>query len=185
MNISIFSIYLFLSLPLFFSLLVVYVRSIFVTILLLGLFSTVCAMLYFFLHSPDVSMTEVSIGVFLSTAFCLMTSKITNTELCKKQGYFKLISSTSLAFIFTIVLYKTIFVFGDFGNLQMPLAGSGGLYILYTYRDFEIPNMVTMVLGSFRSFDTMGETIIIFTTALGIFSVLKTGKNDKKFFYLP
>ena len=181
MDISLFSVYIFLFISLFFGILAVITESIFATILFLSLFSTACALLYFFLNSPDVSMTEVSIGVFLSTAFCLMTARIIRVETCKKQSIIKLITSIGLAFVFTLLLYKITLFFGDFGNIQLPLGGSGGLYILSSYRDFHIPNIVTAVLGSFRSFDTMGETTIIFTTAIGIFKILKMKKNSKFF----
>ena len=37
---------------------------------------------------------------------------------------------------------------------------------------FNIPNIVTNVLASYRSFDTLGETIVIFTAGLGVILLL-------------
>ena len=63
------------------------------------------------------------------------------------------------------------------GTLDMPLYGDPNAfvhnditraYIQGTAETFEIPNVVTAVLGSYRGYDTLGETTVIFTAGLGI-----------------
>ena len=45
--------------------------------------------------------------------------------------------------------------------------------------DFEgIPNVVTPVLGSWRGYDTFGETTVVFTAAVGVMLLL--GRRRKK-----
>jgi multicomponent Na+:H+ antiporter subunit B len=36
-----------------------------------------------------------------------------------------------------------------------------------------IPNVVTSVLASYRGFDTLGETVVIFTAGIGVLLLLK------------
>jgi len=45
-----------------------------------------------------------------------------------------------------------------------------------------IPNVVTTVLASYRGFDTLGETIVIFTAGIGVLLVLTgaTGRNPSQ-----
>ena len=41
-----------------------------------------------------------------------------------------------------------------------------------TERDIEIPNLVTAVLADIRGYDTLGETLVIFTAGLAVLLVL-------------
>lgn len=39
--------------------------------------------------------------------------------------------------------------------------------------------MVTSVLASYRGYDTLGETTVIFTAALGVLALLGRGRNSR------
>ena len=173
-----FPIYLFLLLVLVFGMFTVSLKSAFSSCLTGSLFSVACAILYFFLQSPDVAMTEASIGVFLSTAFFLMTARIIKTELFERPSKVKFIVCLLCFIMVVFVLYSSVLTLGSFGNIESARGGSGDLYLLLSYQKYHIPNVVTTVLASFRGFDTMGETIIILTSALGVFLILKL-KNSK------
>ena len=43
-----------------------------------------------------------------------------------------------------------------------------------------IPNTVTTVLASFRGYDTMGETAVIFTAGIGVVAIL-SGARRRRF----
>ena len=58
-------------------------------------------------------------------------------------------------------------------------------YIEGTGKIFHIPNIVTAVLGSYRGYDTFGETTVIFAATVGVLlllasSDLKTMKHAAK-----
>jgi multicomponent Na+:H+ antiporter subunit B len=178
MELNLLSIYIFLSFIFLFGGLTVCINSAFATTLAGGMFSTACAILYFFLNAPDVSMTEASVGVFFTTAVCLMTVRITRVEVFEMPSKIKLFFCIFLFFILGFYIYKVSILLGEFGNLPNVMNGSGGLQLLSSYRDFHIPNVITTVLASYRSFDTMGETVIILTSAIGIFLIINL-KNSK------
>ena len=50
-------------------------------------------------------------------------------------------------------------------------------YIEEGYSETDTPNMVTAVLADYRSFDTLGETLVIFTAGLACFFIM-TRKRD-------
>ncbi len=175
---SIVSIYIFLAFVCTFAGLAICINSGFATGLASGMFSTSCAVLYFFLNAPDVSMTEASVGVFLSTAMFLMTARITKAENFNQQPKIRLFLCLALFCVLSFYLYKVALMLGEFGAISNAMQGSGGMQLLSSYRDFHIANVITTVLASYRGFDTMGETIIIFTSAIGIHSILKL-KNNK------
>ena len=45
-------------------------------------------------------------------------------------------------------------------------------YLVESDKVLHIPNVVTTVLASYRGFDTLGETIVVFTAGLGVFILL-------------
>ena len=44
-----------------------------------------------------------------------------------------------------------------------------------------IPNVVTTVLASYRGFDTLGETIVVFTAGLGVLLLLTGITRTRKY----
>ncbi len=58
-----------------------------------------------------------------------------------------------------------------------PLAGA--YFIQNAYRDAATPNMVTVVLADYRSIDTLGEVIVVFTAAIACILILR-GRERKE-----
>jgi multisubunit Na+/H+ antiporter MnhB subunit len=53
----------------------------------------------------------------------------------------------------------------------------GNYSIQNAYRDAHTPNMVTVILGDYRSIDTFGEQVVIFTAGLITLLVLRRSKR--------
>jgi multicomponent Na+:H+ antiporter subunit B len=53
----------------------------------------------------------------------------------------------------------------------------GNYFIQNAYKDAKTPNMVTVILGDYRSVDTFGEQIVIFTAGLITLLVLRRTKR--------
>ena len=51
--------------------------------------------------------------------------------------------------------------------------GAAAYYIRHAERDAASPNMVTVVLADYRGFDTLGETIVVFTAGLVCYLILR------------
>ena len=50
-------------------------------------------------------------------------------------------------------------------------------YIEKTLEETETPNIVTSVLADYRGYDTLGETIVIFTAGLACILILWRGRS--------
>jgi multisubunit Na+/H+ antiporter MnhB subunit len=50
---------------------------------------------------------------------------------------------------------------------------AGAYFIRYAYRDAATPNMVTVVLADYRSVDTLGEVIVVFTAGIACCLILR------------
>ncbi|MEL6290975.1 MAG: hydrogen gas-evolving membrane-bound hydrogenase subunit E, partial [Pseudomonadota bacterium] len=49
----------------------------------------------------------------------------------------------------------------------------GPYYLQNSVPETTIPNVVTSVLGSYRGFDTLGETAVVFAAAVGVLLLLR------------
>jgi hypothetical protein len=56
----------------------------------------------------------------------------------------------------------------------------GHYFIKNAYRDTRTPNMVTVVLGDYRSIDTFGEQVVIYTAGLITLLVLRRSKRRRE-----
>lgn len=56
---------------------------------------------------------------------------------------------------------------------------AGNYYIQEAYEDAHTPNMVTVILGDYRSIDTLGEQVVIFTAGMICFLLLRKRRDDK------
>ena len=53
-------------------------------------------------------------------------------------------------------------------------------YMSRTPNEISVPNVVTAVLASYRGYDTMGETVVIFSAALGVMLLLGFGTGRRR-----
>ena len=53
-------------------------------------------------------------------------------------------------------------------------------YIEHAYHDTHTPNFVTVMIADYRSFDTLGESIVVFTAGLACFLLLRSERRRKK-----
>ncbi len=66
-------------------------------------------------------------------------------------------------------------------NQEVSMTGTkvpGNYYIQEAYNDAHTPNIVTVILGDYRSIDTLGEQIVIFTAGLITFLLLRNRKEE-------
>ena len=143
------------------------VRRLFAVVMLSGVFSLLSALLFIVMDAVDVAFTEAAVGGGISSVLMLGTIALTaRTE--KKPERFSLVPLAVVLLTGGVLIY---------GTLDMPAFGSpdapvqqhvGPDYIRKTPEDIHIPNIVTAVLASYRGFDTLGETTVVFTAGLGV-----------------
>ena len=150
-------------------------KDLFAAAMLSGIFSLVCACLYTAMDAPDVAFTEAAVGAGVSTVLILGTLALTTREENQQR--------TRILPIIVVVITGLAL---SWGTSQMHVYGDPTAaihhhiapeYIIGTEKDFGIPNIVTAVLGSYRGYDTMGETTVIFTAAVGVMLMLLHRSN--------
>ena len=67
----------------------------------------------------------------------------------------------------------------DYGDPQAPAnLHVSPDYIQQALEETKTPNMVTAVLADYRGYDTLGETVVIFTAGLACILLLRRSKPD-------
>ncbi|MDT4853367.1 hypothetical protein FQZ97_876310 [compost metagenome] len=52
-------------------------------------------------------------------------------------------------------------------------------YLNEIKQEVDVPNVVTAVLASYRGYDTLGETTVVFTAGAGVIALLRRRRNSK------
>jgi multicomponent Na+:H+ antiporter subunit B len=155
---------------------VVRCRNLLTATILLGIFSLLMASMYLALSAPDVAITEAAVGAGISTILLLLVLTITGKEEKTPQGNpilpFLVVLATGAGLIYATKGMPSI------GDANAPANQHvASHYINESYHEIGIPNMVTSVLASYRGFDTLGETFVIFTAAISVLLLIGQRKS--------
>ncbi len=156
---------------------VVRMRTLIGAAMLMGIYSFLSASWMLILDAPDVAFTEAAVGAGVSTIFVLATLSITTIR-AKRQTKFQFAPLAVVVLTGAVLIYGTLDM-PHFGDPEAPVHRVGNRYIKRVPEEFKIPNAVTAVLGSYRGFDTFGETTVVLTAGLGVLCLLRKRREDE------
>lgn len=156
--------------------LVIRTRRLFAVVVLAGAYSLVSAAMFVNLDAVDVAFTEAAVGAGISTVLFLATMAYlpSREKVLPSSGRF---GNTMTAGIICLVAGALLVA----AAIELPAVGDPNApaqlhvaprYLEESYSFLHIPNVVTTVLASYRGFDTLGETIVVFTAGLGVLVLL-------------
>ncbi|MFV9875326.1 MAG: DUF4040 domain-containing protein [Rickettsiales endosymbiont of Dermacentor nuttalli] len=156
-------------------------KNLLTCIITLSALSLMMTVIYILLDAPDVAITEASVGACVSTIIFLTSlTHINSNNLSSKSFSFTL--KTILGIFLCIVLlgllsYMILYfpVYGEHTILSQSYITTH--YIQSSGIEIGIPEIVTSILASYRGYDTLGETMVIFTGAICVLTILNN-KND-------
>jgi multicomponent Na+:H+ antiporter subunit B len=153
-------------------------RSLFAAVMLTGVYSFLGASWMLLLDAPDVAFTEAAVGAGIATILMLGTLALTSSE-SKTTTRSRAIPLLVVTLTGAALIYGTLDMpyFGD-PNAPAQLYPSPS-YMERAPEDIGVPNVVTAVLGSYRGYDTLGETVVIFTAGIGVLVLLR-GKRRRR-----
>lgn len=156
---------------------IIRVRNLFAVVVLTGAYSFLMASVMMILDAVDVAMTEASVGAGMSTVLALGALYLTKTE--EAPPRYSVMLPLFVAIGTGVVLIYGTYGLPGFGLADTPMnTGVGADYLARNYKETHVPNVVTSVLASYRSFDTLGETTVIFTAGIGILLLLKRFRQE-------
>ena len=147
------------------------VRHLFAVAALTGAFSLLAAGLFVALDAVDVAFTEAAVGAGISTVLFLAAMAYVPADE-KPRGNHNLVAAL-VCVIAGMLLLGAVIELPTFGDIAAPVHQHvAPRYIAESGSALHIPNIVTTVLASYRGFDTLGETIVVFTAGLGVLMLL-------------
>ncbi|MEM8987567.1 MAG: DUF4040 domain-containing protein [Pseudomonadota bacterium] len=147
-------------------------RHLFAVVMLSGVYSLLSALFFVSLDAVDVAFTEAAVGAGVSTVLLLGAMLLTTRREKLKSAERAPIAMLVVLATGAALIYAT-WDMPSFGDPNAPAnATIGRDYIERTPEDIEVPNIVTAVLASYRGYDTLGETLVIFTAGVGVLILL-------------
>ena len=131
------------------------------------------------MDAVDVAFTEAAVGAGVSTVLMLATMALTS-RVQKPSIKNNVVPFMAVLFAGGLLVY---------GTLDMPNYGSSNspaqthlsdIYLRQSPYEVGIPNVVTAILASYRGFDTLGETAVVFTAGIGVVLLLSGIRRRKR-----
>ena len=154
-------------------------RNLFSVVILGGVYSFLMATVLVALDAVDVAMTEAAVGAGISTVLFLSALYLSRGEELKPLHKPLLPLAVSIATGAALV-YGT-FDLSAFSDPDAPIHQHvAPRYIEDGLRETGVPNIVTAVLASYRGYDTLGETTVVFTAGIGVIVLLRRLRHAKR-----
>ncbi|WP_084419645.1 DUF4040 domain-containing protein [Henriciella litoralis] len=153
-------------------------RSLFAIVMLSGIYSLISATWFVALDAVDVAFTEAAVGAGISTALLLGAMLLTSRTAKVVPRARQIVPLLVVIATGAMLIYASIDLpaFGDPDSPANTYVGTD--YIERTPQDIGVPNIVTAVLASYRGFDTLGETGVVFSAALAVILLLGFGERS-------
>jgi multicomponent Na+:H+ antiporter subunit B len=151
-------------------------RNLFSVVVLFGIYSFLMATVLVALDAVDVAMTEAAVGAGVSTVLLLGALHLTGGTEAKR------LQRPLLPLVLSIAVGAVL----AYGSLGLPVF-SDPLAPIHTHvaprylkegpNETGVPNIVSAVLASYRGYDTLGETLVVFTAGAGVIALLRRRRN--------
>ncbi len=154
-------------------------RNLFAVVVLAGIYSFLMATVLVAMDAVDVAMTEAAVGAGISTVLLLGALYLGKSEEAKSIHRPWLPFAASLA-VAGLIVYGTLGL-PEFSDPKAPIH----VHVVPRYlndikTEVDVPNVVTAVLASYRGYDTLGETTVVFTAGAGVVALLRRKRKGKK-----
>ena len=156
-------------------LVMVRLRNLFAVVVLSGTYSFLMATVLVALDAVDVAMTEAAVGAGVSTVLLLGALYLCRSQEARPihKPWLPLALSISTA---ALLIYGGLGL-PDFADPDAPIHKH--VVPRYMQNEVDVPNVVTAVLASFRGYDTLGETTVVFTAGAGIIALLRRRRSTR------
>ena len=154
-------------------------RNLFGVVVLFGIYSFLMATVLTALDAVDVAMTEAAVGAGVSTVLLLGALYLTGGTEAKPLR--KPLLPLALALAVGAVLGWGMMGLPSFSDPQAPIhVHVAPRYLEGAVKETGVPNVVTAVLASYRGYDTLGETVVVFTAGIGVIALLRRRRKERR-----
>jgi len=152
---------------------IIVLRDLLASVILLGMYSLTAAGAFVVMDAVDVAFTEAAVGAGISTILFLGALSFTDGR-AQARGHDSLVALLFVAVTGGLLIYGTLDM-PHYGSATSPAQTHPELAVRFLERSAEEvgpPNVVTSVLASYRGYDTLGETVVVFAAGIAVLSLL-------------
>jgi multicomponent Na+:H+ antiporter subunit B len=153
-------------------------RNLFSVVVLFSIYSFLMATVLVALDAVDVAMTEAAVGAGVSTVLLLGALHLTGGTEAKRlqRPLVPLVLSIAVG---AVLAYGSLGL-PAFSDPQAPIhTHVAPRYLKEGPQETGVPNIVSAVLASYRGYDTLGETVVVFTAGAGVIALLRRRRSRK------
>ena len=168
-----------LALLVLIAVMVVRTGRLYAVIVMSGAYSLTSAAIFVNLDAVDVAFTEAAVGAGISTVLFLAAMAYIPAD--EKPNQNRNFLAGGICIGAGALLLLAVMDLPSLGDVMAPVHQHvAPRYIAESGSALRIPNVVTTVLASYRGFDTLGETIVVFTAGLGVLILLAGATRTKR-----
>jgi multicomponent Na+:H+ antiporter subunit B len=154
-------------------------RNLFAAVMMTGIYSLLSAGLFVVMDAVDVAFTEAAVGAGISTVLMLGTLALVGHQE-RKPKHRPILPLLVVTLTGGVLVYGTLDM-PPFGDPDNPIHHHvAPHYLEESEHEIGIPNVVTSVLASYRGYDTMGETTVVFAAVVGVLLLLARGPGPRR-----
>ena len=159
---------------------IIVLRDLLAAVILLGMYSLIAAGIFVVMDAVDVAFTEAAVGAGISTILLLACLSHT-AHVQKPQQYNNIWPLVMVSLTGMLLLYGTMDMPG-YGDPNSPAQTHPELaqrFIHESGGEVGMPNVVTSVLASYRGYDTLGETVVVFSAGVAVLALLGLKRRER------
>jgi multicomponent Na+:H+ antiporter subunit B len=150
------------------------VKHLISAVFILGSYSFFLALVWAWVGAPDLAFIEAVVGAGLATVFLLLTLfQTTPKDNLIRRTRPPWVALLSLPPLGLLLIYAASDL-PAYGDADSPAdVHISPVYIENSLQDTLTPNIVTSIIMDYRSFDTLIETVVIFTAGVACAAILR------------
>jgi multicomponent Na+:H+ antiporter subunit B len=165
---------------------IVRMRDLWAAVMLTGIYSFLGASWMLLLDAPDVAFTEAAVGAGIATFLMLGTLALTSRTAKPPSG-------KALVPLVVVIVTGAALIYGTFdmpyyGDPEAPVhqhlapefLNDTVPHVQDGVSKVGVPNIITAVLASYRGYDTLGETVVIFTAGIGVLLLMRRRRDGNE-----
>lgn len=169
-------LYILLSLMILGAVIAIEVKDLFSSVIAMGAVGFALCLAFLVLKAPDLAITQLVVELLCLIILIRATINKDLPLVIEGRWFFNTVSTLIFVGVFIFFAWLALSELPKFGE---PIMAVVKKYLEEGSKETGAVNLVTAVILDFRAYDTLAEAAVLFTSVIGIMTVLrKSGKKN-------
>ncbi|MCX7785025.1 MAG: DUF4040 domain-containing protein [candidate division WOR-3 bacterium] len=141
----------------------------------LGIVGFSVAIMFILVQAPDLAIVQIVVEILTVVFFAAAILKTTHTDTTIGKG----IQTEAIFPVITFFVFGTLFIMLTIYGIRAlppfgePIMKVARQYIEYGLAQTGAANIVAAIILDYRGYDTFGEAVVLFTSVLGVLTIMR------------